>query len=676
MRIDFLHQNIYGVGGTVRSVINLANALSIDHDVRIVSLFRRVDVPTLRISPRVSLVPLIDVRAGGVDVGNALHNERSRVVPPAEELFNQYSRLTDARLSKYLESTDADVVVGTRPALNLAIATSNRNDFVRVVQEHTTITKLDTSVIARMREAYDRVDLVTTVSSADRDRVIEAVGVSASRVRVLPNGIPRPPVTASGAGNRIVVAAGRLSEQKRYDVLLRAFARVAGQHPDWRLRIYGDGPLGGALRKLALELGIGNVVDFMGATSNMDVEWAKGALSVCSSDYESFGMTIVESLRCGVPVVATDCPDGPREILTDGRDGLLVPMGDPVAMGDAICTLIGDRDRRLAMADAGFQTSMRYDPARVAETFLEMVAGVRRPIGRRLRSVLRRSVRPRQRRPEAPPTGETGERAGADAGVGVIVTAPDTLTLQGDPSVLSGAFWRNGAGLRVPLFPEGGAPSGTFDCSDLDEGIWNLHSARRGGSGTLRVRPLWIDSMTLLYERPATDRAIFSRAVPYTTLSGHVGLRVWRRERHAEVRAVSTDGASFRVELELMGAWGDSQALDVVARRPSGVGEIELGAGVFDGGRVSCEWPVQLFAERRVASQEIWNISLRGEGVLAPLACLSTDIPDLRKIRVLPSSVVDESAQDPASYVTGVSGVEVSTRFGRENTLQVCTVEV
>jgi len=674
VRIEFLHQNIYGVGGTVRSVINLANALSVDHDVRIVSLFRRVDTPTLDISPRVTLAPLIDVRAGGRDVGNPLHNERSRFVPPAEELFNQYSRLTDERLATHLATTDADVVVGTRPALNLLVATSGREDLVRVAQEHTTITKLDASVITRMRDAYDGIDVVTTVSSADRDRVIEMVGLEPGRVFVLPNGIPRPPVMAVDGVTRILVAGGRLAEQKRYDVLLRAFARVNDRHPDWRLRIYGDGPLDGALRKLALELGVGHAVDFMGATSNMHMEWAKGEIAVCSSDYESFGMTIVEALRCGVPVVSTDCPDGPREILTHGKDGLLVTVGDPQALADGIGTLISDSDRRRKMAEAGLETSERYDPLRVADVFLGQVGGVKRSLGRRLRAALGRNLPSRGSRRGLPAPFAAERAAPVDPGVGIEVVGATSLRLVGDPALLAGAFWKNGAGTRVHV--RGSEASETFDGGLLDEGIWNLHATVAGSGRTVRIRPLWIDTRVLIATDADDAPGEFRRVVPYTTLSGHVGLRVWRRQRHVEVRALSTDGATFTVELQLTGAWRDVSGVVAVAQRPSGVGEFELSQCVVDGPRAALTWPARMVADRRVLSREVWNVVLRAEGEQVPAAFLSTDVPDLRRIRVLPSVTLDESVVDPRAYVSGVSGVEVSARVGPQNSLQVCTAEV
>ncbi|MFK4273884.1 glycosyltransferase, partial [Streptomyces milbemycinicus] len=117
------------------------------------------------------------------------------------------------------------------------------------------------------------------------------------------------------------IAAGRLAPVKRYDLLIRAFEKVSAARPDWRLRIYGGGAQHAKLRALIDELGLYNHVFLMGPANPLDPEWAKGSIAAVTSSMESFGMTIVEAMRCGLPVVATDCPHGPAEIIDNGVDG-------------------------------------------------------------------------------------------------------------------------------------------------------------------------------------------------------------------------------------------------------------------------------------------------------------------------------------------------------------------
>lgn len=128
---------------------------------------------------------------------------------------------------------------------------------------------------------------------------------------------------------------------------MNAFAKVAAEHPGWTLRIYGRGPQKENLREQIDRLGLHDRAFLMGAVSPIETEWAKGAVAAVSSDMESFGMTIVEAMHCGVPVVATDCPHGPGEIIADGEDGILVPLdGDVDAYADALNRIVTDEALR------------------------------------------------------------------------------------------------------------------------------------------------------------------------------------------------------------------------------------------------------------------------------------------------------------------------------------------
>ncbi|GFM96265.1 hypothetical protein Sfulv_10760 [Streptomyces fulvorobeus] len=134
----------------------------------------------------------------------------------------------------------------------------------------------------------------------------------------------------------------------------------------------------------------------MGAVHPMETEWPKGSIAAVTSDRESFGMTIVEAMRCGLPVVATDCPWGPAEIIEDGIDGRLVPVGDRAAVGAALLGLMEDEELRRRMGRAALASSARFDPAAIAERhlglFTELAAqGARGRSRSALRSVLHRS---------------------------------------------------------------------------------------------------------------------------------------------------------------------------------------------------------------------------------------------------------------------------------------------
>jgi glycosyltransferase involved in cell wall biosynthesis len=161
---------------------------------------------------------------------------------------------------------------------------------------------------------------------------------------------------------------------KRYDLLIEAFAVVAADHPDWQLRIYGKGEEHDRLRQLIVDLRLWNNVFLMGAATPMEAEWVKGSIGAAASNFEPFGMTIVEAMRCGLPVVSTDCPYGPGEIIEDGVDGRLVPVGDRAALGAALLELVRDDERRRRMGRAAQQNARRFAPGPVVEQAERLLA--------------------------------------------------------------------------------------------------------------------------------------------------------------------------------------------------------------------------------------------------------------------------------------------------------------
>ncbi len=375
MHIAFLINSGYGMGGTIRTTYNLASKLAEQHDVEVVSVFRYRDRPFFDPGPGVRLRSLVDMRRhsphyAGDDPQHALH---ARVFPDCDGRHPQYSALTDRRIGEYLAATEADVVIGTRPGLNAHIARQTRRGPARLGQEHLTLATHSARMKLMLRDTYPRLDAVTTVTEADaRDyrRILRLPGV---RVEALPNSVPAPQVGPADSSGKWVVAAGRLAPAKRYDVLIRAFAGVVAERPDWGLRIYGNGRERDGLRALIDELGLYNHVFLMGPAHPIEAEWAKGAIGAVTSSLESFGMTIVEAMRCGLPVVATDCPHGPGEIIRDGSDGLLVPTGDVPAVTGALLRLMNDDALRQRMGRAALAASARFDPAHVAARYEDLL---------------------------------------------------------------------------------------------------------------------------------------------------------------------------------------------------------------------------------------------------------------------------------------------------------------
>jgi len=142
--------------------------------------------------------------------------------------------------------------------------------------------------------------------------------------------------------DRVILGAGRFTAQKGFDVLIRAFRTILGRIPDCRLVIVGDGPDRGKLEGLVRDLGLAERVDLPGYTKNPYSFMKNADLYVLSSRYEGLAMTLIEAMALGTPVVSTDCPSGPAEVLDGGRFGTLVPVADHQALARAIVDALAD----------------------------------------------------------------------------------------------------------------------------------------------------------------------------------------------------------------------------------------------------------------------------------------------------------------------------------------------
>ncbi len=202
------------------------------------------------------------------------------------------------------------------------------------------------------RRFYPWADTVIAVSNAVADDLRQTANVPRELIQVVYNPVVTPELqTKSEAPLEhpwfkeneppVVLAVGRLSEQKAFDVLIQAFSLVRKKHPA-RLLILGEGEDRPALEALILQLGLEQDVALMGFVQNPYVYMAHASLFVLPSRWEGLPTVLIEALYLGIPIVATDCPGGSREILRDGAFGRLVPVDDRVILAEAIEGSMGD----------------------------------------------------------------------------------------------------------------------------------------------------------------------------------------------------------------------------------------------------------------------------------------------------------------------------------------------
>jgi glycosyltransferase involved in cell wall biosynthesis len=362
------------MGGTVRTTLNTASRLARTHEVELLAVARTRDQPFFDFPPGVT-VTTIDDRRSTVPRGRvrrALERCPSVLFTRADHRTRSSTLWTDVMLARTLRRRRAGVLIGTRPGLNLVAAHVAPPSLVRVGQEHMHLSAHRPSLRSAIAAAYRKLDAVVVLTEADRADYTALLGGSV-RVECIPNAVSEVAGAAPDLSARTVLAAGRLKRQKDFGRLIRAFAHVAERHPDWDLRICGGGPRRRGLGRLIAELGLGENVVLTGRVRNLGDEMASASIYALSSRREGFPMVLLEAMSKGLPVVSFDCPTGPRELVRDRENGLLVPHQDVRALAAAINEMIEDEELRRRCGAGARATASEYSIEAIGARWEELL---------------------------------------------------------------------------------------------------------------------------------------------------------------------------------------------------------------------------------------------------------------------------------------------------------------
>lgn len=200
---------------------------------------------------------------------------------------------------------------------------------------------------------YDRLVVLT-----EEDRTDNWSGYH--RAVAIPNPVTVTPLAPSPQSAREIVATGRLDGQKGYDMLVTACRKVFDRHPDWHLTIYGEGPQRKRLEDMIHAYGLGDNISLPGTVTDIPDRLAASSIIVLSSRFEGLPLTLLEGMAAGLAPVAFTCKCGPRDIITDGENGLLVAEGDTDALAENINRLIEDPSLRRRIADGALRRSADF----------------------------------------------------------------------------------------------------------------------------------------------------------------------------------------------------------------------------------------------------------------------------------------------------------------------------
>ena len=197
-------------------------------------------------------------------------------------------------------------------------------------------------------------------------------------VQVIPNALRELPQPGGGR-EPLLLSVGRLEAVKGFDVILHAFARVSRRFPAWRVVIVGDGSLRDELHALAQELDVAARVDWLGRRSDIEHWYARAGLVAQASRFEGFPNVLLEAMGMGAAVISTDCRSGPREIITHGDNGWLVPVDDVTAMASGMQALMANEEARQSLGRSAMAVRERFAPASILGQWERLLMAARVP---------------------------------------------------------------------------------------------------------------------------------------------------------------------------------------------------------------------------------------------------------------------------------------------------------
>lgn len=634
MKITIIGHNLWGIGGTVRTIYNMAAGLSTEHDVHLVSVLRKADVSAFRLPLGVTMTTLLDARAESIDRSYREYGLPSIEIPQGDDLYGQYSMLSDIRLREYLQKVECDVVIGTRPGINIMLSRFCPSSVVRIAQEHGGHEKVDTATRNLMRECYPRLSAVVALTKADADLIKQSLSLDtpATPVAVIPNSVPAPHAAPSSHDSRLIVAAGRVVPGKRFELLIHAFAALADEFPDWNARIYGSGSRLGYLRELVQEAGLVDRVRLMGNVQNMGEEWTKAAIAVSTSDAESFGMTIVEAMRAGVPLISTDCPTGPREIITNMKNGILIPKGNIEALTDQLRRLMSSPDFRQTLSIGALERGSDFAVSTVARQHADLFNSI---LARRKRANTTESVGPdaNSGAPAQSP-GFTVTAFGKQGGnIRFVVDRSD----QGHNEPLElilGSSHKNDPG--PTCFPVASRSSSEIYVESeqfRNDALWNVDISL-GGKSVISDTSFYVDNREIINSQVPYGR--IRHAVPFVR-DNELFIQAWKRDKHAEVRAIEISDQGIRVETETAFSMDSDIGSVVLTRRADKKTILVAVTRPTNSRHLAFHISFEDLLAAQVERHEDWDVTYQNSEFRSKVAKLLDDIADHKPIDRYPA---------------------------------------
>ena len=374
MKIAYCTDSICYLGGIQRITIAKASALANipGNEVWIMVTDNR-KTPVLPIDPKVHIVDL--------NINYFEDDWKGKIYVLKGILYKR--RLHKKKLAIALEQIRPDIVISTGTSEKNflpSICISSNPTFIREIHNYKyyRLAAANDLFSKLLAIGGDFIDYKVHIHKYDKIVVLTEEDKMTNwnnddKVYVIPNPLTTVSKERSTHQNKIVIAAGRLSHQKQFDSLIRIWGLIHSKYQDWKLEIWGSGGCQESLARQIQELNLQQCVFLKGYSPEVITKMAGSSIFALSSAFEGWGLVIVEAMSVGLPVVAYQCPCGPKDIISDRIDGFLIPPGDENLFAQRLSELMESADIRCKMGEHAIQKSQQFHIERIAQAWMELL---------------------------------------------------------------------------------------------------------------------------------------------------------------------------------------------------------------------------------------------------------------------------------------------------------------
>jgi glycosyltransferase involved in cell wall biosynthesis len=318
---------------------------------------------------------VIDNKIRHVDMGLDFNKQYTKGPLQRFYIYNSLMKKYKLRLERTLQDLHPDIVI-TAMGRSLSLLSKMNDGSIKIGEAHTTKNHLRSlhlmeekgglfSLVAKymrwkMYNNVSKLKALVLLTQKDADD-----WKSITETYVIPNSISFYPKEPAKLENKQVIMVGRYNDAKGYDYLIPAWDIVHRRHPDWILVVYGSGELYENVVRWVKERNLEKSIILNQPTDFIMEKYLESSICVLSSRYEGFSLVITESMACGVPVVSFDCPHGPRTIISNGEDGILVEYKNTKALAEGICHLMEDEELRKSFGEKARLNILRFSKENV-----------------------------------------------------------------------------------------------------------------------------------------------------------------------------------------------------------------------------------------------------------------------------------------------------------------------